>query len=139
MSDIDREGELWKALKQASDPACNNVVNELYLIATRHRDEAVKQAVKALQAIRGELCERIAEYHDDIVPKLEADLARYRADAERLQAKLAETPWEVIDRRGKVIGRFDVAAYAEVWASEFEGKHTVRHIDAARAAEQERK
>jgi hypothetical protein len=84
MSDIDRNDPLWKALSSV----CS--VDDAYRIATRHRDEAVDHALALVaqqKAEHAELCKDIYERT--------CEANRYRADAERLQAKLAETPWEV--------------------------------------------
>lgn len=58
-------------------------------------------------------------------------VARYRADAERLQAKLAETPWEVWCKGQTVdtpIARFEHWDQAKRYAvNSYPNRHTIRN------------
>lgn len=121
---IDRKSELWGDFYSITN---NTPMTDcLYLIATRHRDEAV---------------EKVVEQYDTAVADARALAERYKADAERLEAKLAKTPWEVRDPDGGLIARYNTGYDAR----RCRDAHTIRNaitgkpIDAARAAEQESK
>lgn len=133
-NEIDRDSELWKALKHEAmlaEHGWDEFVDKLYLIATAHAEKRVADVTKALEAWReiadGYKTDRdklaqprthsdpiaaLAHTNAELVKaterinKLEAEALAWMNRYEAAQRKLAETPWEVRHLNGHILARY---------------------------------